>query len=120
LVQREIRTSPGEQWAGGLILADILREGGFVTRERLYEIAKKYGMDRRGLGGFFTGKGSLQAIPEMNRVMLTQEGVKTARRYLEQEAGAALEEQEATLARVAEPSFAEDWDSVEDSVYDNV
>jgi len=118
ILEQELSVSTEPQWAGGLILADILREGGSVTRERLYGLARKHGMDRRGLGGFFTGRGSLQAIPEMNRVMLTPEGVKTARRYLEQES--PYEAAEPSFHRIAEASFAEDWASDEDAAYDKL
>jgi hypothetical protein len=118
LLQRETSATEVQGvWPGGLLLAEILREGGSVSRERLYELAEKYGFDRRGLGGFYTGKGSLQMLDEMDRVMLTPEGVKTARRYLKR---SPYESQEPQLARLAEPSFAEDWSSEADSLYDNV
>ncbi len=117
ILEKELGASAENVWVGGLILADVLREGGSVSKGRLHEIAKKYGMDNRGLGGFFTGKGSLQAIPEMDRVMLTPEGVKTARSYMQPSSDYRQTEPE--LARAAEPSFAEDWNSPEDSVYDD-
>jgi hypothetical protein len=109
------------RWPGGLILADVLREGGSVTRERLYELAARHGMDRRGLGGFFraTGKGSLFEVPGMNRVILTPAGTEIARRVLEEESE-PYEPRDLTFAKVAEPSFAEDWESDEDSIYDRL
>jgi len=103
---------------GGLILAEVLEEGGFVERERLHEIARLHGMDIRGLGGFFTGRGSLQMVPETDRVMLTPEGVKTARRYLRKSGKPYVSEP--NLARAAEPSFAKDWDNDVDAAYDNL
>ena len=42
----------------------IVDKGGVVTREELYETAKSVGMDKRGLGGFFTGKASLTETVE--------------------------------------------------------
>lgn len=122
ILLKETQSASSAPWAGGLLLADILREGGYVQKERLYELAEKYGFDKRGLGGFYTGKGSLQMINELDRVMLTPEGVKTARRYLNR--GDADQRQyetaEPMLAKVAEPSFAEDWDSEEDAAYDQL
>lgn len=115
------RESPSAgEWPGGRILADILAEGGSVTRERLYQLAAKHGMDRRGLGGFFraSGKGSLYEVPGMNRIILTPSGIEIARRYLEAEEGVNYQVSESAFAKVAERSFAEDWGSAEDSIYD--
>ncbi len=118
ILEKEVGAPTGDVWIGGLILAEVFQEGGSVSRARLHEIAKKYGMDNRGLGGFFTGKGSLQAIDEVERVVLTPQGIKTARSYLNKvETAYAAPEPE--FARAAEPSFAEDWNSPEDSVYDD-
>jgi hypothetical protein len=115
------RESPSAgEWPGGRILADILAEGGSVTRERLYQLAAKHGMDRRGLGGFFraSGKGSLYEVSGMNRIILTPSGIEIARRYLEAEEGVNYQLSESAFAKVAEGSFAEDWGSAEDSIYD--
>lgn len=115
------RESPSAgEWPGGRILADILAEGGSVTRERLYQLAAKHGMDRRGLGGFFraSGKGSLYEVSGMNRIILTPSGIEIARRYLEAEEGVNYQVSESAFAKVAERSFAEDWGSAEDSIYD--
>ena len=112
----------GADWAGGRILAEILAEGGSVTRERLYQLAAKHGMDRRGLGGFFraSGRGSLYEVPGMDRVLLTPVGIETGRRFLEREEELTYQSADAALAKVAERSFAEDWDSEEDSIYDRL
>lgn len=119
ILQREAGAPvAGGPWPGGLLLAEILEEGGSVTREQLYELATKYGFDKRGLGGFYTGKGSLQMIEEKNRVMLTPEGVKTARKYLQQ--SRPYEAGEPSLARAADASFAADWNSDQDAIYDDV
>lgn len=109
-------------WVGGRILAEILAEGGSVTRERLYQLAAKYGMDRRGLGGFFraSGKGSLYEVRGMDRIILTPTGTDIARHLLEEVGGFTYEAPQASFAKVAERSFAEDWDSDEDSVYDRL
>jgi hypothetical protein len=118
ILEREVGAPAAGVWVGGLILAEVYREGGSVTRARLHEIAKMYGMDNRGLGGFFTGRGSLQALDDVDRVMLTPEGVKAARSYLNRP-GTPYKAAEPNYARAAEASFAEDWDSPEDSVYDD-
>lgn len=114
--------APAEGWPGERILAEVLAEGGSVTRERLYQLAAKHGMDRRGLGGFFraSGKGSLYEVPGMDRIILTPSGIEVARRLLESREGLTYEPAEPSFARVAEPSFAEDWGSEEDSVYDRL
>jgi hypothetical protein len=111
-----------EAWPGGRILADILAEGGSVTRERLYELAGKHGMDRRGLGGFFraSGKGSLYEVPGMDRIILTPSGISMAQPYLERQESLTYEPPTPSFTLVAEPSFAEDWGSDEDSVYDRL
>src|SRR3989304_2873822 len=113
-------TSKRFEWPGGKILAEILAAGGSVTREHLYSLAAKHGMDRRGLGGFFrtSGKGSLYEGPGMDRVILTPSGIEIARRLLEAEGGVTYQVSESAFARVAERSFAEDWNSEEDSIYD--
>jgi hypothetical protein len=115
LVQQEAGLPSRNVWAGGLILAEVYREGGSVTRSRLHEIAQEYGMDNRGLGGFFTGRGSLQAIDELDRVRLTDEGVRTARAYLKK---SGHPEAEPNFARVSESSLSDEWNSAEDAVYD--
>lgn len=38
------------------ILHDIWNAGGVISQQELYKIARKHGMDNRGLGGFFVGK----------------------------------------------------------------
>jgi hypothetical protein len=118
---RPIAEPGASRWPGGRILADVLKEGGSVTRERLYELAAKHGMDRRGLGGFFraSGKGSLYEVPGMNRVILTPAGTELARRTIEEDE-TMYPMSETAFAKVAEPSFAEDWGSDEDSIYDRL
>jgi hypothetical protein len=111
-----------EGWPGERILAEVLAEGGSVTRERLYQLAAKHGMDRRGLGGFFraSGKGSLYEVPGMDRIILTPSGTEVARRLLESREGLTYEPASPSFAKVAEAPFAEDWESDEDSVYDRL
>lgn len=115
-------TSKRFEWPGGKILAEILAEGGSVTRKHLYSLAAKHGMDRRGLGGFFraSGKGSLYEVPGMDRIILTPSGIEIARRYLGGEEGLTYQVPESAFAKIAERSFAEDWSSEEDSIYDHV
>lgn len=115
LVEKELPAADQQEWVGGLILAEVLRDGGSVERSRLHQIAAKYGMDNRGLGGFFTGKGSLHSIPNTDLVMLTPDGAKTAVRYLKK---LQPEEDTLSLAKLAEKSFARDWDTDADSIYD--
>jgi hypothetical protein len=79
-------------------------------------------MDRRGLGGFFrqSGRTSLYALPT-DRIVLTPYGADQARRCLERGSNIVYDDEPTiAYARVAEKSFAEDWDSDEDSVYDSV
>jgi len=117
MVEKELPSADQQEWVGGLILAEVLRDGGSVERDRLHRIAAKYGMDNRGLGGFFTGKGSLHSVADTDLVMLTPDGAKTAVRYLKK---LRPEDEASSLAKMAERSFAEDWDSDEDSVYDKL
>ena len=106
--------------AGDQVLADVLEQGAAVTREELYAIAAKRGMDRRGLGGFFreTGKKSLTELPGTGRIVLTPYGAERAQRALNRRAPLEYTQQEPQLHRIAESSFAEDWNSPEDDIYD--
>ena len=116
---RSVAAQSDEPDVAGRILAEILKQGGSVSKQELYRLAAQHGMDRRGLGGFFrqSGKTSLYALPG-DRVLITPYGVEQARRQVESERPLEYGEPEVNLARVAEPSFAEDWDSEEDSIYD--
>jgi hypothetical protein len=109
-----------QEYPSHLVLADILQRGASVTRDDLYELARTYGMDRRGLGGLFrqSGKTSLYELAGTDKVVLTPYGAETARRVLERRPSIMYEEPTSVYAKVAEQSFAEDWDSEEDSVYD--
>lgn len=115
LTGQEQQAYPGER-----ILADILERGASVTKAELYTLAEKHGMDRRGLGGLFrqSGKTSLYELPGTDKVVLTPYGAEQARRFLERRPSIMYEEPTIAYAKVAEKSFAEDWDSEEDSVYD--
>lgn len=106
---------------GGLVLAEVLEQGGSVTKDELYRIAAAHGMDRRGLGGFFrqSGKSSLHVLPG-DRVLLTPYGVEQARRHIERKEPIVYEMKEPSFAKIAEASFAEEWESDEDSVYDSL
>ncbi len=110
-----------EEDPGSKVLADILERGAAVSKQELYAIAEKHGMDRRGLGGFFrqSGKTSLYVLPG-DRVVLTPYGAEQARRFQERRPSILYDEQTSEYAKVAEKSFAEDWDSDEDSVYDSL
>lgn len=112
-----------EQELGARVLAELIERGGSVTRGELYEIAARIGMDKRGLGGLFrqTGKTLLHVLPG-DRVVLTPDGAERGQRYISihRRTSAVYEPSEPNLARAAEPSFAEDWDSEEDAVYDDV
>jgi len=106
--------------AGDRVLADVLEGGAALSRAELYEIAQKHGMDRRGLGGFFreSGQQSLQVLPGTDRIVLTPYGAERAKRFLDRRAARTYEVPARALQRIAEASFAEEWDSPEDSVYD--
>jgi len=122
LLRPAAEEASGEDWPGGRILAEVLAEGGSVARERLYQIAARHRMDRRGLGGFFraSGRGSLYEVPGMDRIILTPSGTEIARKMLEKEESLSYQAPETAYAKVAERSFAEDWDSEEDSTYDRL
>jgi hypothetical protein len=111
-----------ELYLGDRVLAEVLERGASVTRQELYEIAERHGMDRRGLGGFFrlSGKTSLNELPGTDRIVLTPYGAEQARRHIERRQTLGYEEVEEGLHRAAEASFAEDWDSEEDSIYDSL
>jgi len=115
-----LEAPPGqeEEDLGGKVLAEILERGASVSKQELYAIAERNGMDRRGLGGFFrqSGKTSLYVLPG-DRVVLTPYGAEQARRYQERRPSIVYEPT-IEYAKVAEESFAEDWDSDEDAVYD--
>lgn len=117
---RPVAAQDDEPDVGGLVLAEVLEQGGSVTRDELYRIAASHGMDRRGLGGFFrqSGKTSLYVLPG-DRVLLTPYGVEQAQRHIQRKTPLTYEPAEPDLARIAEPSFARDWESDEDSVYDS-
>ena len=106
---------------GERVLGEVLERGASVSRDELYEIAAKHGMDRRGLGGFFrqSGKTSLYVLPG-DRVVLTPYGAEQAKRYTERSRNFMYEEPSVSFAKVAEGPFAEDWDSEEDAVYDEL
>ena len=105
---------------GDRVLGNVLEQGAAVTRQELYEIAARHGMDRRGLGGFFreTGKKSLMELPGTGRIVLTPYGPERARRVLDRRETTGYRVYEPSLQRLAETSFAQDWDSPEDQIYD--
>jgi hypothetical protein len=107
---------------GERVLADVLTRGGSVGRKELYEIAESHGMDRRGLGGFFreTGQKSLMDLPGTDRIVLTPYGAERAQRHLNRQRATPYETVEPNLSRVAEASFAEDWNSEGDAAYDDL
>ena len=107
---------------GERVLGEVLERGASVSKAELYEIAAKHGMDRRGLGGFFrqSGKTSLYVLPG-DRVVLTPYGAEQAKRFTERSRNIMyFEEPNTSFAKVAEGPFAEDWDSEEDAVYDEL
>lgn len=58
-----------------LIMQAILDEGGWVTKERWYEIAATYGYSGRGLAGFFrAGASGLLEMRPNDRVYVTKHG----------------------------------------------
>jgi hypothetical protein len=115
IVQKALPAVDQTEWVGGLILAELLKEGGSVKRNRLHELAAKYGMDNRGLGGFFTGKGSLHIVPGTDLVMLTPEGAKTAVRYLNKLGVVERDVDEMGDGPPAEDPLAEEWTENEGS-----
>lgn len=109
------------QDVGDRVLAEILEQGAAVTRQELYGIAAKHGMDRRGLGGFFreSGKKSLTELPGTGRIVLTPHGAERAQSHVNRRASSSYAAaSEPSLYRIAESAFAEDWDSPEDQIYD--
>lgn len=66
------------------IWKSIKEEGGVVTKEELYQIATKVGIDNRGLGGFFTGKNASLVQLGDGKVALTQVGEKKLKQFQEQ------------------------------------
>jgi len=111
-----------DEAVGDRVLGEVLERGASVSKAQLYEIAARHGMDRRGLGGFFrqSGKTSLYALPG-DRVVLTPYGAEQARRYTERSRNIMYYDEPSTsFAKVAEGPFAEDWDSEEDAVYDDI
>jgi len=59
----------------------IYNKGGHVDKTEMYRIARQVGYDRRGLGGFFTGrKPSLQMTPD-DRIFLTKEATRDLERW---------------------------------------
>jgi len=109
-----------QEYPSQLVLAEILQQGASVTKGELYALAEKHGMDRRGLGGLFrqSGKTSLYELAGTDKVVLTPYGAEMGRRLLERRPSIMYEEPTIAYAKIAEESFAEDWDSEEDSVYD--
>ena len=59
----------------------IYKEGGIVTKERLYEIWTDMGKDTRGLGGFFCGKYPSLATGVDNKIMLTENADKNCKEW---------------------------------------
>ncbi len=66
------------------ILGEVSRKGGVVSKEQWKEIGEKYGMDTRGLGGFFVGEGSMVRIGDDKRA-LTEKGARLAKMWLEKQ-----------------------------------
>ena len=64
------------------VLAEVDDAGGVVSREKWLAIGKKYGMDARGLGGFFVGEGSMICIGGDKRA-LTERGMKMVKKWRE-------------------------------------
>jgi hypothetical protein len=113
---------PPDEELGLRVLSEVMRRGASVSKQELYDIAQSFGMDRRGLGGFFrqSGKNSLYMLPG-DRVLLTPYGVEQARRLMERNATYMYDEESTMVyAKVAESTFADDWNSEEDSVYDSL
>jgi hypothetical protein len=125
LLQRARTVLAGEpapepvQDPGARVMAEILNRGGSVSRQELYQIAASVGMDKRGLGGLFrqTGNTCLHEVAG-GRILLTPYGAERAQRYIN-DTRPTYGEPQVNLAKVAEPSFAEDWDSPEDAIYDD-
>ena len=68
---------------------EVYVRGGIVSRDELHEIARRYGYDTRGLGGFFTGdEPSLEYVGvNKDRVVLrewAQREVELYREWIEQ------------------------------------
>jgi hypothetical protein len=111
-----------QEFPSQMVLAEILQKGASVTKGELYALAERHGMDRRGLGGLFrqSGKTSLYELAGTDKVVLTPYGAEMARRVLERRPTIMYEEPTVAYSKVAEESFAEDWGSEEDSVYDEL
>lgn len=71
------------------ILVAVDKKGGVISKDQWQEIGKRYGMDPRGLGGFFVGDGSMVRIGGEQRA-LTERGkrmVEKWRKSQEEKAG---------------------------------
>ena len=64
------------------ILVEVDRKGGIVTKDEWQAIGEKYGVDARGLGGFFVGSGSMTCIGGEKRA-LTERGMKMIKKWKE-------------------------------------
>jgi len=98
------------------ILQQVYWQGNSISRAQLLPILEGYGTDYRWIGQQVK-KGYLSVSPVPGggtRYSVTPKGVKELR--LDQE----TPEETTAFSKLAEASFAEDWDSVEDAVYDEL
>ena len=100
--------------------ADLLRQiylgGNKIGREELFALLEAAGTNSRWIGQQVK-RGFLSVIPlpgSRRQYAVTQRAVR------ELDLDGDDEEEAAALAKLSEPSFAEDWDSPEDSIYDNL
>ncbi len=98
------------------VLQKIYWAGNTIGREQLVPILENHGTDYRWIGQQVK-KGYLSVSPVPGggtRYSATPKAVKELR--LDQETW----EEEAAFSKLAETSFAEDWDSEEDGAYDEL
>ena len=65
------------------VLVGVYERGGVVSQTEWYAIGEAHGYDRRGLGGFFTGRRPSMAEIGGDRHALTKTGTKDAEEYLD-------------------------------------
>lgn len=98
------------------VLQEIYWAGNSISRRQLVPILESHGTDYRWIGQQVK-KGYLSVLPVPGgdtRYSVTPKAVKELR--LDQENW----EEAAAFSKLAEASFAEDWDSEEDAAYDQL
>lgn len=97
------------------VLQKIYWAGNTIGRKQLVPVLENHGTDYRWIGQQVKkGYLSVSPVPGGGRYSVTPKAVKELR--LDQETW----EEAAAFSKLAETSFAEDWDSEEDAAYDEL